>query len=253
MILSYGNTILDYSNVILDYQSASIITDSLFMELDASSYSGSGLWLDETANGNNATINGATYSTTDGGLFDFDGLNDTISIPHNSSFSLNTTTPRTIQVWVKYDVLPTSTNRMITFAKLSSAYAFDGYWGGISGDSKVVVATNGGSISKTSDSGASLISLNTWYLYTFISRITNTANSTKVYINTTQYINSFHGTDSYSESNALTLGYFPAPTAGLGLSVYLNGKIGACYFYTKELSIDEITTNYNNTKSRYGL
>ena len=59
-----------------------IVTDSLFMELDASNYT-SGLWSDETGNGNNATINGATWSSNDGGIFDLDGINDTISIPRS--------------------------------------------------------------------------------------------------------------------------------------------------------------------------
>lgn len=93
------------------------------------------------------------------------------------------------------------------------------------------------------------ITTDTWYLFTFISQITSTAGSTKVYINTTEYISAAHGTDSYSESNPLYLGYIGA---GVG-SLYLNGKIGACYFYTSGLSVADITQNYNATKARYGL
>jgi hypothetical protein len=71
----------------------------------------------------------------------------------------------------------------------------------------------------------------------------------QVYINTTEYITTAHGTDGYSESNPLYLGYI-----GTGISsTYLNGKIGACYFYTKGLNSTEITNNYNVTKSRFGL
>ena len=230
----------------------SIVTDNLFMKLDASNYT-SGLWNDETVNGNNATINGATWLSTDGGIFDFDGINDTISIPHVSSLSLNTTTQRTIQVWVKFDALATSTNRMIVFSKLAgSPTNFDGYFGGPNTSGQIVVATNGTGISKTSTS-TSTITTNVWYLFTFISQITNTAGSTKAYINETEYIDAFHGTDGYSESNPLTLGYMPAPLTGLGLIQYLNGKIGACYFYTKGLSAVEVSTNYNATKAKYGL
>jgi hypothetical protein len=36
-------------------------------------------------------------------------------------------------------------------------------------------------------------------------------------------------------------------------SAFLNGKIGAAYFYTKGLSVSEITDNFNATKSKYGL
>ena len=255
MIISENNKILSFNNRILDFISPttpSIVTDNLFMKLDATNYSGSGQWLDETVNGNNATINGATWQATNGGIFDFDGLNDTMTITHNSSLSLNTVQQKTIQLWVNFDVLPTSTNRMIVFGKLSGSFSFDGWWGGINSSSNPVIATNGTAISKTSVA-TSGISLSNWYLLTFISQITATANTTKVYVNDVEYITTFHGTDGYSESNNLTIGYLTPPLTGLGLISYLNGKVGACYFYTKGLSVSEISQNFNNTKSKYGL
>ena len=231
-----------------NYTASTIVTDSLFMELDASNYV-SGTWTDETGNGNNATINGATWLSTDGGIFDLDGSNDNISIAHNSSLSLNTTTQKTIQVWVKFDALPALNVQIPVFGKLSSSFNFDGYWGGLfSNGGTVRCVTNGTSIQRVSTS-TSTITTNTWYLFTFISRITSISNTTKVYINETEYITAAHGTDSYSEANPLYLGYIGA---GVG-SNYLNGKIGACYFYTKGLSVAEISQNYNATKSKYGL
>lgn len=226
-----------------------IVSDSLFMKLDASTYSGTGDWLDATVNGNDGSISGATWSATDGGLFDFDGTNDTISIAHVSSLSLNTSTQRTIQVWVKFDTLPALNAQIPVFGKLSNNFSFDGYWGGLfSNGGTVRVVTNGASTQKTSTS-TSTVSTNTWYLFTFVSQITSTAGSTKVYINTTEYISTAHGSDSYTETNPLYLGFIGT---GIG-SLYLDGKIGACYFYTKGLSAAEVQTNYNATKSRYGL
>lgn len=226
-----------------------IVTDSLFMELDASNYT-SGTWSDETGNGNNATINGATWSSTNGGIFDLDGVDDNISIPHTSNLSLNTTTQRTIQVWVKFDALPALNAQIPVFGKLSSASGFDGYWGGLySNAGKTRVVTNGTAIQKITDSTTNPISIDTWYLYTFISQITSTSNTTKVYINTTEISSTQHGSDSYGETNPLYLGFIGS---GVGSS-YLNGKIGACYFYTKGLTSGEVTTNFNATKSKYGL
>jgi len=175
-----------------------------------------------------------------------------MTINHNSNLSLSTTQQRTIQVWVKFDSLPTSTNRMVVFGKLSSSFGFDGWWGGINSSGNSVIATNGTGISKTSTS-TSTISLNTWYLLTFISQITSTANTTKVYVNETEYTTTFHGTDGYNESNNLTIGYLTPPLTGLGLISYLNGKVGAVYFYTKGLSVSEISQNFNNTKTKYSL
>lgn len=227
-----------------------IVETNLFMHLDAADYT-SGTWNDKTANGNNATINGATWSSTDGGIFDFDGVNDTISISHKSSLSLITSGQRTIQVWVKFDALPAlNTQGQPVFGKLSSGFAFDGYWGGLfsnTGNTRVV--TNGASTQRITTSTSNPVAIDTWYLYTFISQITGTSNTTKVYINTTEVSSTAHGTDTISESNTLYLGFI-----GTGVSSpYLNGKIGACYFYTSGLSASDISTNYNATKSKYGL
>ena len=65
-----------------------IVTDGLILHLDAGdprSYPGSGTtWTDLSGSGNNGTlVNGVTYSSSNGGLFDFDGVNDYISIPIN--------------------------------------------------------------------------------------------------------------------------------------------------------------------------
>lgn len=231
-----------------------VLASGLVAHLDASntsSYSGSGsTWTDLTGNGNDGTINGATWSSTDGGIFDFDGVNDAIQIAHNSSLSLSTSTQKTIQVWVKFDALgATSTQQIPVFGKLSSSYAYDGYWGGLYGDTGTIrCTTNGAAIQRTSTSTLT-VTTDTWYLFTFVSQITSTSNTTKVYINGTQYITTAHGSDSYTESNPLYLGYIGS---GVG-SLYLNGKIGACYFYTRGLSSDEVLQNFHATKSRYGV
>jgi hypothetical protein len=235
-------------SVTLAATSSDITQSSLFMKLDASTYT-SGAWTDQTGNGNNATINGATWLSNDGGIFDLDGIDDNISIVHNSSLSLSTTSQKTIQVWVKFDTLPALNVQVPVFGKLSSSYGFDGYWGGLFSNGGVIrCVTNGTSVQKISNSTLT-ININTWYLFTFISQITATSDTTKVYINTTEYITNFHGSDSYSESNPLYLGYIGS---GVG-STYLDGKIGACYFYTKGLNLSEITTNYNATKSKYEI
>lgn len=229
-----------------------IVTSSLFLHLDASnvdSYPGSGTtWYDLTNNNNDATINGATYSATDGGIFDLDGSNDNIQIPHVSSLSLSTSAQRTIQVWVKIDALPGLNAQIPVFGKLSSSFGFDGYWGGLFSNAGVVrCVTNGTSIQRVSNSTLT-VSIDNWYLFTFMSQITSTSNTTKVYINKTEYITAAHGSDSYNETNPLYLGYIGAGVS----SPYLNGKIGACYFYTKGLSAAEVSQNFDATKTRYG-
>lgn len=228
---------------------SSLVSDGLFMELDASDYV-SGTWNDRTANGNNATINGATWSSTNGGIFDLDGVSNTIQIAHKSQLSLSSSVQRTIQVWVKFDSLPSLNQQIPVFGKLSSSFSFDGYWGGLfSNVGKTRVVTNGTAVQRVTDSATNPIAVDTWYLYTFVSQITSTANTTKVYINETEVSSTAHGSDSYTESNPLYLGYI-----GSGVSSpYLNGKIGACYFYTRGLSAAEVSSNFNATRSRFGV
>jgi hypothetical protein len=228
------------------------VTSGLILHLDASnpaSYTGSGSTWTDLVGSNDATINGATWSDTNGGIFDLDGINDNISIPHSLDLSLSTSIQKTIQVWFKTDTLPSLNQQTPIFGKLSSSFAFDGYWAGLFSDSGVVrSATNGAAVSRTLDSTLT-VSTNTWYLLTFMSQITNTSNTTKLYINTTEYISSAHGNDTYLESNPLYLGYIGD---GIG-STYFNGKIGACYFYNRGLTAQEVANNYNSTKSRFGL
>lgn len=231
-----------------------LISEGLILHLDASnssSYPGTGTtWTDLSASGFTATVNGATWSSTDGGIFDFDGVNDTISIPHNSNLSMNTSTQKTVQVWVKFDALGASgTTQVPVLGKLSSSYNFDGYWAGLYGNTGTIRGVTNGVSRQTISTSTLTVSTDTWYLFTFISQITATLNTTKLYINTTEYVTNAHGSDSISESNPFYLGYIGA---GVG-SLYLDGKIGACYFYSKGLSSSEIADNYNATKSRYGL
>lgn len=228
-----------------------ITNDNLQLYMDASlpiSYSGTNQWIDLTDNGYIGSLNsGVTFSSNDGGYFDFDGTDDTISVANNSTLQLSTSESRTFQVWVNIDSLPVS-GFMPILGKLSSSFGFDGYYLAVNSDGTIRCATNGTSIAKTSNSTAT-ISINTWYLITFVTQITAASNSTKVYLNTTEIISNAHGSDTYNESNTFYLGYI-----GSGVSSqYLNGKIGTLYVYGKELSTTEINQNFQATRSRFGV
>lgn len=63
-----------------------IVTSNLVLNLDAGnslSYPGTGTtWTDLSSSGNNATlVNGAGFSSADGGAITFDGTNDTVLYP----------------------------------------------------------------------------------------------------------------------------------------------------------------------------
>ena len=63
-----------------------IITDQLFLNLDAANYTSGSTWNDSSGNGHNATLasgaNAPTFNSIDfGGYFDFDGANDYMTLP----------------------------------------------------------------------------------------------------------------------------------------------------------------------------
>jgi len=96
-----------------------INTTNLILHLDAgnsSSYSGSGTtWTDLSGEGNDVTlVNGPTYSSNDGGYFDFDGTNDYInanSALPDSFFQGNST----ISFWIYFNTVDSDSQGTSSF------------------------------------------------------------------------------------------------------------------------------------------
>src|SRR6056300_758964 len=87
--------------------SPKIVTDGLVLALDAGnpkSYPGSGtVWRGKSGNGNNGTLtNGPTFSSDNGGAIVFDGADDTVSIPHDSTIDFATNS-FSLHTWVRTD------------------------------------------------------------------------------------------------------------------------------------------------------
>ena len=81
----------------------SIVTSGLVLHLDAGnwrSYSGTGTtWSDLSGNGNDCTLtNGPTYSSANGGVFSFDGIDDYVTIPFDATMNVDYVT---LSVWIK--------------------------------------------------------------------------------------------------------------------------------------------------------
>ena len=231
-----------------------LITNGLFVHLDASnasSYPGSGTsWTDLTGNGNTGTLtNGPTYNSAAGGCIVLDGTNDFINLVSNASLCAKTSAPITLSMWINISTLKSCG----IFGKLTNSFGYDGYIVGMSATGVPNSTTNGTGVDRQLAGSSAAFSINTWYFVTFITQITSTASSTKFYVNTTLSYSGAHGNDSYNESNALRLGmgYYETSPATYGSN--MNGRIGAFYFYTRELSLSEITQNFNATRTRYSV
>ena len=245
----------------LVHSSPKIVTDNLLLYLDAAntkSYPGTGAtWTDISSNGNNGTIDGATFNTN---VFSFDGTNDDVEITDTESGGtgggLNT-----------YDLLSGSNNYSISLWFQTTSFPANTSWGIspvlfkagqraiyiLHGDSTAVdkLAFHGnwssGGWTYTVQSNTLLV--NTWYNICFTynastgfvcyqngsSVDTGSTNSANRYYND----NSFIGRVSDADSSTSTR--------------YWNGKMAIFSIYEETLTSSEVKQNFNALKGRFGL
>jgi hypothetical protein len=227
----------------------SIVTSGLMMNLDAgnpSSYNGSGTtWTDLSGNGNNGTLtNGTGYSSVNGGVLTFDGVNDYV----NTTLVTNQTA-FTYCIWGKSSTL--------------------GYQNRIMGNADALTGTNGSSIFwGTPIMTGQDESLNRmWFIRRNANNTTNDIMSPIItgFSGNWHYIvatyDNVNGSKLYCDnilvgSNA-SIGFssiLPIRIGrdGNGADAFL-GSVGATQVYNKALTPTEVTTNFNATKTRFGL
>ena len=211
-----------------------IVSDGLVLYLDASntrSYSGTGVTAYSISGiGSTATlVNGPTYRTVNGGSFVFDGTNDYINAPVDTSLF---STEATMIIWLK------NTNAMsgIGFLGYSEGSSNDHYpWP----DGAAYISTF-----RNNRLGPITLSSTINRALPHMVSITTDSSNWRLYQNDTlQYTTSSTGTVYLSR---FTIG-------SSALSYFYGGDVYAFMIYNKALSAAEITQNYNAFKQRYGL
>lgn len=220
------------------YNGPKIVTDGLQLCLDAGnpkSYVGSGTtWTDISGNGKNGTLtNGPTFDSSNGGSIVFDGIDDYVNV---SNFNLNHGTGNfTYSCWAYLSSKPSlgtffengSWTNCILIRYESTGitiYSMSGYYGFFSFNP----------------------SLNTWNHLTFV----RNGNNILFYIN---------GAYSASLAFGSSLNVNPSPgNLFIGTSQHatyqcFNGRLNHTLVYSAALGGDQVSQNYNATKSRYGL
>jgi hypothetical protein len=225
---------------------SSIITNGLILNLDAgntTSYSGTGTtWTDLSGNGNATLVNGAAYSSSDGGTMVFDGINDYAG--NGSNYLVSSTQQSfTANAWVKMSGNPISGSEhhpsVINLNGASLGYLQYMSFGCVS-DRKIKLRWfNGGQQGKT---GNSVLDLNTWY---YIS-CSVSSNVIKLYVNGIEET-SYTGTDLNNRA-----GDYSGWTIGNSYWGQFNGNIPQVQVYNRGLTPTEILQNFNSTKGRYG-
>jgi len=232
---------------------------------DSSSYSGSGTtWYDISSNSVDVElINGPTYSSTEGGgSISFDGVNDRGRIEYDNAAPIRPTFSElgsngfTVQAWIKQDIGDSGT---IWSAQMYGQRQYYGLM--VAYDNRT---TNGGRIvwhmfdgdgNYASYSRRSRVSTNTgntsdWKLVTWRFD-SNTNTSWTGFVNTTKFTS---GTTSGTGSG---LGYKvnadgSVATRKTASTEYVDVQIGAIMCYDVALTDQQVTDNYNATKTRFG-
>ena len=224
------------------------VTRGLVLQLDAgniSSYPGSGTtWSDVGGAYSGALTNGAAYSSDDGGVIRLDGTNDYVNIGDHSSLRAPIGSAITIQMWAK---ISSATANDGLFSKQFGAASYDGFSLVTGNNNKLQLNMNGAVVNGIYASGSNNVwTTNTWYLFT---AIVHFGGNSKVYVNTSKVIDVNNAESSMPSPNApLRIGQGIQDSAG-----HPAMDVGQFYFYNKALTEQEITDNYNATKSRYGL
>lgn len=211
-----------------------IVTDGLVLHLDAGnrvSYPTSGtVWYDLTNNRNNGTLtNGPTYSRDNGGSIVFDGSNDYVAITYSLDTNLQS---NSFAFWVNFDTF--GANTLISGQNINA------------GHYQIRVRDSGVEILK-----AGIVSMGTFSNFTpatgtfyniVVARIANTY---YLYANG-EYKSSITNTQTFRTSD---------PVIGKNYNnlEHLDGNLYSVYFYTRTLSAQEVSQNFNATRARFNI
>jgi len=230
--------VLQVKDIFDEFTGAPVVDTSLQLWLDAgqtASYPGSGTtWTDLSGAGRNGTLtNGPTYNSADGGSIVFDGTNDFVQC----SGSL-TVTAATFVCWIRrngnqgqYDGILFSRGTNVTGMNFQVSNQLGYHW-------------NDAGNTYNWQSGLTVPDL-TWCMVAV--SVTSTA--------ATAYLCQTGGTTTATNtvnhaSSVLNDIKIAQDDAG---SRFFNGSIATAMIYNRALSADEITTNFNALRGRYGV
>ena len=209
-------------------------TNGLIMYIDAAntrSYSGSGNTANGLAGGIGGTlVNGVSFTSSNSGVFVFDGSNDYINFGNSSSVQQSS---GTLSAWAKTSA-PGGSFRGI----IAKQFAYGLFYA----DS--VLVTYDWTTGATRSTGLNIADGN-WknVVLTYQSGVTN---GTKVYLNGVSVL-----TTTITVSNQASGNLFGGAEANA--SQYASCQISSFKMHNRVLTASEVLQNYNATKRRYGL
>ena len=238
--VSLYNRALTQSEINQNYYQAPIVTNGLVLAVDAGnlvSYeSGSTTSYSMTGSLSGSLINGTGYSNVNGGIWNFDGVDDYVQINYGGNLSSDTIT---LNFFAKHDGPNSGRRTMLGLSNGGNAAYFTYDMQIWDSDSQYLSFVGDGT---------------TYTSYTF--NIPNTFqvwNHFAVVISPTTIKNYLNGQLVYN-STAITLrGIFDRIWLGTRSGQFWKGWIPNFQLYNRELSATEVLQNYNAQKGRFGL
>lgn len=220
-----------------EFTGAPVVDGNLKAWLDAgqtASYPGTGsIWYDISGKNSHAVLfNSASFNSTSLSMSLTGGY---IAIPIGNVTNVTTTSAVTASVWFNPTAVDTNYRRIISRDSFPTQNWYIEFNGGSVGN---VFAYSG-----TASTGNTPIAANVWYNLT----LTATASSVSLYKNGS--LVSFNGAATSFLGNTAAIGI---GSDGNGGSPFL-GNISQVMIYDRALSADEVTTNFNAMRGRYGI
>ena len=213
------------------YVGPDIVDDGLVFAIDAGSarsYDGTTTINSLVGSSTGTLTNGVTYQSINGGVFDFDGVDDNI----NTNFTIPAG-DRSMDLWIKYDTLASSGGGGYSLTGVQQSggrYLYSG------------IQSNGSGYSYAGNTGGAYnytFSAATWY---YIATVMDSG-TTRHYVNGAQV-----ATRTYTSSVASTT---PVMIGAINSQHEIDGLIPITRIYNKALTAAEVTQNYNAQKSRF--
>ena len=238
------------------YHNKPIVTDGLVFYIDAAnkvSYPGSGTSVTDLGGSfDSVMINGVAINNSNGGVFEFDGINDYITTNDNflTITPVGTSTEYTLEAWIYVHTSAGETANADHIIGHNRAQGF-GFQVGVSNSNPRISYGS----RATSNFYSSEFSYNTW-THVVLSRKPTFNFKCATYLNGVNDVNSNASLHIASPEEVPNV---PAPgTVNIGggggrITGYFDGLMGPVRVYNKSLTAEEVTQNYNAQKGRFGL
>ena len=189
------------------------------------------------------TLNGVTFNSA--GYFDFDGVDDEITIPYTSNLAF-TNALLSCEAWVYVDTLVSLEFSIINkrgnnvTQNNNRPYTF-----GVNSDGRVRWILDGATT--VCDTAVGLIQTGQWYHLA----ATHDGTDAKIYVNGIENVSVTSGTSSLNNTgNIPTRIGWRYQNSSIN---YSDGQLGELRVYDKALTATEVSQNFNATRSKYGV